>query len=479
MKKILKSFIFVALLVTTIVVKSGTNAEENSRKLNCVYAGLNEKIEIVFDAQNADLVFYYLADVKKYGTDTSYEMSTPYDGMGANLSFSISSGCPAKMKIYKKSNGDRIVTTVNEDKPDGATLLEELSFVSLRSGTYDAFNSYVLNSNTVNGRAQAEIVKASNHECSYDVKDVGIVTLQINMRGKIAFTESSYVLTNKAKEALYDSLTEDLRCPPTICINKDVGDDKVSLYRDPSHTCDTSGLDDGYTNGSSSRTEMANTKIEYYPAEDLDLLDAANEAAIKAGDCFLELDGSAKKCESEGQAYKTAAYYISATREKKYNPYEEMEVEYKAYEVCIKAKYTETEISSCAVEIAEYTEAEAAVVETSNPYIDSSLGRGHQFGSGYSLSEFTCEEILGSSLIELINNFFDLIKIIGVVAVIVLSMLDFVKAIMSSDADALKKAFNKLKVRLIVIVILLLLPVIIEYILETFEVTEATNPLCN
>lgn len=54
----------------------------------------------------------------------------------------------------------------------------------------------------------------------------------------------------------------------------------------------------------------------------------------------------------------------------------------------------------------------------------------------------------------------------AIVIIVVLTAIGFVKAIVSSDEDSLKKAFLNLKTRIIVVIILLLLPTIINFIIS-------------
>lgn len=78
----------------------------------------------------------------------------------------------------------------------------------------------------------------------------------------------------------------------------------------------------------------------------------------------------------------------------------------------------------------------------------------------------SCAELLGNENVELISNILFGISIAGVVLVIVLGSTDFVKAVASSDDDALAKAWKKFRYRIISVVILLLLPVLVDFILS-------------
>lgn len=80
--------------------------------------------------------------------------------------------------------------------------------------------------------------------------------------------------------------------------------------------------------------------------------------------------------------------------------------------------------------------------------------------------ELTCTELLGTDNVKLISSLFLYICVAGVVLVIILGSTDFVRAVASSDEDALAQAFKKIKTRLISVVILLLLPILVNMILS-------------
>ncbi len=62
----------------------------------------------------------------------------------------------------------------------------------------------------------------------------------------------------------------------------------------------------------------------------------------------------------------------------------------------------------------------------------------------------------------------DIMKYIAIAALIVLSMVDFIKATVSNDKDALKKAGVTATKRFFFAVILFFLPIIIDYIMSLF-----------
>ncbi len=90
------------------------------------------------------------------------------------------------------------------------------------------------------------------------------------------------------------------------------------------------------------------------------------------------------------------------------------------------------------------------------------------------IPEFTdCNSLLGDpnqsnpgTPAYYIVKIFNVIKYVAIILLIVMSMLDFVTAVASSDNDAIKKATNKTIKRAILCVIILILPFLIEVILK-------------
>lgn len=75
---------------------------------------------------------------------------------------------------------------------------------------------------------------------------------------------------------------------------------------------------------------------------------------------------------------------------------------------------------------------------------------------------------IGMSIISMIYNILKWIKYILPALIIILTMLDFIKAIAAQNDDDMKKAQGKFIKRLIVAALLFLLPLIINFVLQTF-----------
>ena len=93
-----------------------------------------------------------------------------------------------------------------------------------------------------------------------------------------------------------------------------------------------------------------------------------------------------------------------------------------------------------------------------------------------------CVGILGNpnnedSVAWLLQQILNYIKILGPILVVILSSLDFAKAIIASDDESMKKAEKKLMIRLILAVALFLVPTLVDVMLDLFGFT-ADGQLC-
>lgn len=95
--------------------------------------------------------------------------------------------------------------------------------------------------------------------------------------------------------------------------------------------------------------------------------------------------------------------------------------------------------------------------------------------------------IINPNLKEILNAAFWFICIAGIVLVVVMTALGFVKAIVGSDDEKFRDAFKHLVTRIIVIIILLLLPTILSFIIDiinnnitgTVSIGEDGNVFCD
>lgn len=110
---------------------------------------------------------------------------------------------------------------------------------------------------------------------------------------------------------------------------------------------------------------------------------------------------------------------------------------------------------------------------TANPdaFTDSSVDIGAIVGwSGK--DEYTLDNvgdacsIVSDNMKDILSNIFWFISVLGIILVVVMTAISFVKAIVGSDDEKLKNAFSHLLTRIIVVIILLLLPMILTFVIN-------------
>lgn len=87
-----------------------------------------------------------------------------------------------------------------------------------------------------------------------------------------------------------------------------------------------------------------------------------------------------------------------------------------------------------------------------------------------------CDTLLGDPTIPShpaywIQKGLDIIKYVAILSLLGLSIADFAKAIISNDKDAVKKAGVKSLKRFVYCTIIFFLPILINFVLEIFELT--------
>ncbi len=112
------------------------------------------------------------------------------------------------------------------------------------------------------------------------------------------------------------------------------------------------------------------------------------------------------------------------------------------------------------------------------------------WGNYLSSKEVKYEEdvclLIGETVQQFLNTLFIIISVIGIILLIVMSAVEFIKVITGSDEDGIKIAFKHTLIRTICIVILLILPGLIGWILDIvndnfsgkYEIGSNGEPLC-
>lgn len=109
---------------------------------------------------------------------------------------------------------------------------------------------------------------------------------------------------------------------------------------------------------------------------------------------------------------------------------------------------------------------EGGCVQSCLNYYDYLAEKEVSLGIRSKVDNYKCG--IGSSIISMVYNVLKWAKYILPALVIILTMLDFIKAIAAQNDDDMKKAQGKFVKRLIVAALLFLLPLIINLVLQTF-----------
>ena len=85
--------------------------------------------------------------------------------------------------------------------------------------------------------------------------------------------------------------------------------------------------------------------------------------------------------------------------------------------------------------------------------------------------EISCNDIFGDkgtegTLMNILYQVYKVMRVAGVVLLVFLSMVDFTKAVASSDADKLKSVSNKFIKRLVILIAFFLIPAFISFIFD-------------
>lgn len=94
------------------------------------------------------------------------------------------------------------------------------------------------------------------------------------------------------------------------------------------------------------------------------------------------------------------------------------------------------------------------------------------------ITEFNCGTL--GDLADLVKTGYFIIEMVALVILVVFTVLDYAKVILSGEQDEMKKTNKRLATRLIIMVVLLLLPALINFVLGVFNIEgfNSENPLC-
>ena len=89
----------------------------------------------------------------------------------------------------------------------------------------------------------------------------------------------------------------------------------------------------------------------------------------------------------------------------------------------------------------------------------------------------TCQEIMGD-LIDELQRYFDMIRIIAPILLIIFGVMDFAGAVIDIKKDAMEKTVSKFIRRCIAAIAIFFLPVLIEVLLTLPGLPEVEDVLC-
>ncbi len=89
-------------------------------------------------------------------------------------------------------------------------------------------------------------------------------------------------------------------------------------------------------------------------------------------------------------------------------------------------------------------------------------------GNYYTFSDVgsACGALISGELSDMLNTIFWVISIAGIILLIVMTMISFIKAITGSDDEKLRDVLKHLWIRIIVVIILLLLPMLLGFVIS-------------
>lgn len=138
-----------------------------------------------------------------------------------------------------------------------------------------------------------------------------------------------------------------------------------------------------------------------------------------------------------------------------------------------KSKYSDVSFTTCLLTNKSELEEEAKNGNNDN-HGNSNVSIGWDFSDG------DCTSYLGDGSkgtpMYYLNFVFNLIKYAAIILLLVLTIVDFLKAIVSGKDDEIKKATSKTIKRVIICIIIFFLPTLINFLLELLGLS--TNPTC-
>lgn len=159
--------------------------------------------------------------------------------------------------------------------------------------------------------------------------------------------------------------------------------------------------------------------------------------------------------------------------------YEELQERYETYSNNVYNKY-EQEYEKGKITDEEWEKTKTTIEQNTQTQI-ANLEYSRVTGSKFDFSVGDgCTSILGSrgtkgSPAYYLDFAFNILKYAAIVMLLVFTILDFTKAVASSDNDSLKKALQKAIKRIIICVVIFFLPILINFVLELLGIVDSAT----
>lgn len=300
--------------------------------------------------------------------------------------------------------------------------------------------------------------------CEYELENGMKINVRIDSQGKVTINKAAKITNIDEFLKIIDSQR---RCPVSLCYDAESGTDKLTFSNDINYKCPS-----WYVGESNNTQEDRQRKLNLTIGEDLTKEEEIESKIIKTeynnaisnySSCLSKVDKAGQKCSSS---------YNSMNNKCTNGTDDECLSAKVAYKNCIERRYTQSEIDAyCSQERSSFVNAQNQI-KSFEERTGKSLGISIETPVAAD-----CGSLLGSDVIDWIKKIFTIIQVAAVIYTIITGALGYAGAVMASDNDAIKKANKKFITRLIIVVILLLLPVLIEFVLGIAGFTN-TNPLC-
>lgn len=342
-----------------------------------------------------------------------------------------------------------------------------------------AYNDDYYNSGDLNGE-QLNDAKNKEISCKYIVDKKSVSIVMYASSGTINVIPVNTNIENP--NVLLSTLENNRTCPATICYKENSSRSSKNLIyfsKDKDYSCPS-----GYSkNEKRNQDELEEDILDRYITSEErsqfekqinNVYDNSVNDVISCLYNNVDID-SPKKCILKYMSYETKCKNGAVNDECKQAMID--------YVDCVKRDYSVASQTKCSVQINKMElDFKNLPKDALNDYVlnNKVAIAVKDLTKEYNNDYVPCTDLLGEDVVDFLSEIYFYIEMFSVILVIILGIVDFMKAAASDEADSNKKAFKAFTRRLIALAILILLPFILEFLLGIFEMNgvESTNPLC-